>query len=643
VDRKFWFGTLVAALMLAGCGGGDGPGTLDIQYGPDLDQSDTQGLQDIQDDNSSRPDTRDITTTGHLYEIILFHDISTPLDMLVASTLRINAKVIDYSVSSPAVGLRVSYEIVEITNLEGIQVEDGDARFQEIGSYTDGDGFVQNLFLSGIIGDRIYTVHVWLADEEAETKELRIRVADRPCGCANVTLTFDGALPESGLEQIEVYALPNEYTCDKLHLERPIPDAVLYSRLISNLYGKTSFECIPSDQYYTLFARARGGPKVEDDGGALRKCFVASACNDSVFLQPNTCKDVNLKLYQATLNPSGLYDCIDHLDFTNMIKQCAGGNTTIVQCATGATGDVGRTICCALAEMIKFFQTPGYTIIETIQDLAKIWLGSIIVDTLFNLFKDVVARVITDWLKNNSPAWIQDFFTIGEDMMGAITNLEMLSDLTISKLNNDYSLQGSQFWTGVALYWKFGCDTQAPDYEQCGRIELNSKDITAQNFPLDFLGGTFTALLADFNKLVVNQHAIKLNYGRLVLWVLNEVIISGITGGQAHSLREAAALWINCKGISQGVFGQIFEWFGGSRQDVENICVTGVGFLFGFVETFLDALSLDTELSMSGTGTLVDNDCDLKVDRITNGRHVGYVQGNTSQASISGRFEAVKK
>jgi len=238
---------------------------------------------------------------------------------------------------------------------------------------------------------------------------------------------------------------------------------------------------------------------------------------------------------------------------------------------------------------------------------------------------------------------VKDFFTIGDDMLGAITNLEMLSDLVVMKLNNDLTLQGTQYWTGVALYWKFGCNPGDPGYDECGRNELNMKDIGDPNFPMDLLEGKFTASVADWNRLIVNQHAVKLNYGKLVLYVINELVVASITGGQAHSLKEAAQLWINCKAISNGILGEIASWFGGTRQQIEDVCVGSVDFLFGFVDVFLGALTLDTELSLSGTGMLIDETCDLKVDRITKGKYLGYVQGNSSQASITGTFEAVKK
>lgn len=637
--RRSW---LLIPLLALACGG-SGFVPVDIVYSNDQGMPDTQDDGAAPEDSRPTPDiSRDRIPTSKWLEIILLHDTTVYQDLFAGGTFRINAKVIDYDLKAPGIGIMVRFEIAEVTDFEGNPVDLGDGSLSDYEVSTDGNGLVQAFFRSNNQTGLIYRVVLSLPYEEAEEKDILIRVMDTPCGCANVSLSYDGALDTSSLHDFQVSVLPADFACDRLYPERPLPDAVFQERVISSLYGQQSFECLPSDMYMTVFAKAKG-PRIMVDGKPV-ECYVASGCNDGVFLQPNVCKDITLKIYQANLNPAGRYDTIDHFDFTNLVQQCAGGDTTIMTCVTtGTSGDLGKTICCVLAEMIKLFKTPGLTIIESIADLAKIWLGSIIVDTLFNLFKDAVANVITNWLLNNSPSWVKDFFTIGGDMMGAITNLEMLSDLVLAKLNNDFSVQGTHYWTGVALYWKFGCKPGTPEYEQCGRHELNMKNIGDPNFPLDILEGKFTALISNWNQFIINQHAIKLNYGKLVLYVINELIVASITGGQAHSLKEAMHLWINCRSIARGILGEITSWFGGSRQQIEDVCIGAIDFLFGFVDVFLGALTLDTELSLSGTGVLVDETCDLAVDRIINGTYVGYVQGNMSQASVTGKFTAVKQ
>lgn len=630
----------VLALCLA-CGGGGTAGfqPIDIIYGedtPSYADSDVIG-QDLPYWDSDVP-----FVPGASCEIILLHDTSAPLSLAVGDSIALHAQVIDYALKGPAPNILVMFEVTKVTDLQGNPAQPGPSSgLESAASYTDAYGMVHTRFFGGAKGGLIYTVE--FSTRCASPKELRIVVTELPCGCINVSLVYEGGLPPSSLNTIKVHVLPSEYTCDKLYPEKPVPDASLGDRTITDLYGTTQFECIPAGNYYTVFATAKGP----------FSCVAASGCDDGVFLQPDKCRDVALELYLVTLNPTGQYDCEDHFDFTNLVKDCAGGITDPVQCLTASGLDLGKQVCCVLYQLITFFKTPGTTIIALIKELAKQLLPGLIVDAVMGLFGDAVAKIITDYLKNKSPQWVQDFFKVGEDTLGVITNLELYSDLLLSKLQNNFTVQGTHYWTGMALYWKFGCNPQDPNYKDCGKLvfSLNSLgDIIGgglcpgTQFPMNLLEGKFTASIADFNKFIINQHAVKLNYGKLVLFVLNEILIAGITKCQAHSIKDAAKLWLDCNDIGSGIFGEIWSWFGGTTQDLVNVCNSVLDFLLTPVDMFLAALSLDTELSLSGSGILVDDNCDLLVDRITKGKYSGQIQTSASaQSSFTGTFEAVRK
>ncbi len=631
-------GTMAALASSCGGGGTAGHPVLDIVYGEDVAAPDLAG------DGEAwvPPDGVDIRPPDTACEIVLMHDTSVPLSVPVGDNLPLHAQVIDYGLQGPAPNVLVTYEVASVTDLEGNPAQAGaSSGLESEAGYTDAAGMVHTRFFAGTEGGLIYTVR--FTTRCGEPKDLRILVTELPCGCVNVSLVYEGGLPASSLNTIQVHVLPSDYTCDKLPPEKPVPDASLADRTISDLYGTTQFECIPAGNYYTVFATAKGP----------FSCVAASGCDDGVFLQPDKCRDVALELYLVTLNPTGQYDSEDHFDFTNLVKDCAGGITDPLECVTASGVDLGQQVCCVLYQLITFFKTPGTTIIGLVKDLAKQWIGSLIVDTMFSLFGDVVANIITDYLKNNSPQWLQDFFTVGEDTLGVITNLELYSDLMLSKLQNNFTVQGTHYWTGLALYWKFGCNPQDPGYDECGKLVFTLDDLgnivgggvcPGTQFPLNLLEGKFTASIADFNKLILNQHAVHLNYGKLVLFVLNEILIANITSCQAHSMKDAAKLWLNCNAIGGGIFGEIWSWFGGSEQDLVNLCNGAVDFLLTPVDMFLGALSLDTELSMSGSGTLADEDCDLLVDRITKGKYSGQIQTSESaQSTFTGTFEAVRK
>jgi hypothetical protein len=637
LSRAIAFASVLVWLL--SCGGGTpGQSVLDIVYGDDG----SGGVTDRDGFEFPMFDTPDNPVPPAGCELILLHDTSAPLSIQVGGDIALHAKVIDFAAGGAASNVLVRFEVTEVTDLQGNQAQkDPSSGLESEAGYTDNDGLVHNRFYAGNTPGLAYTIT--FTPSCGRPKELKVIVTALPCGCLNVSLRYEGALPPTSLNTIRVYVLPSEYTCDYLAPEKPVPSTTLVDGLITDLYGTTQFDCIPAGNYYTVFATAKGP----------YNCIAASGCDDGVFLQPDKCRDLALQLYLATLNPTGRYDCTDHFDFTNVVKDCAGGITDPLECATASGVNLSQQICCVLYQLVTFFQTPGTTIIALVKDLAKQWIGSLIVDTFFGLFGDAVANIITDYLKNKSPQWLQDFFKVGEDTLGIITNLELYSDLVLSKLQSDFSIQGSHYWTGMALYWKFGCNPQDPNYDQCGKMVFGLDDLgnitsgltcPGAQFPMNIFGGTFNASIADFNKFIMNLHTINLNYGRLVLFVLNEIIIAKLTNCQAHSVKDAAKLWLNCNDIGNGIFGQIAQWFGGTSQDVVNLCNNAVDFLLTPVDMFLGALSLDTELSLQGSALLADDDCDLKVDRITNGKYIGQIQTSaSSQSSFTGTFEAKRK
>jgi hypothetical protein len=631
---------LAALIALSGmsCGGGD-PGSL-FDTIPDINYEDKveppEGSEYVED--RAEPEI----PVGQLrYEIILLHDTSAPLPVMIGDSEVIHAEVLDLNAyAQPAVGVAVYFEITSQTDLQDQPTEDGDAQVGAVTAYTGDQGVANVPFSCGLVADRKYRVNVYMPDNDydgypdANPKTIDFVCASQPCACVNVSLLYEGGLPETALSDFKIHVVPADWGCDKLFPDKPVP-ASLADRTIADLHGSTTFECLPADNYYTLYVTAKGP----------HACVAAEGCNDGVYLKPDTCKEANVELYMTVLNPTGMYDSIDHFDFTNLLKECAGGDVSPADCIN-TSGGVGKVVCCVLLQIINFFETPGSFIMDLVMDIVKevggIW--GTLADLALGWLKDAIGKVLDNWIINNSPQWLQDFFKIGQDMMGIITNLELYSDLMISKLNNNFTVQGKQYWTGIALYWKIGCNPADPGYDECGKIFFTLDDIKNTQFPMDLVAGSFTASIADFDKLIENLHAIKLNYGKLVLFVLNELIIANITGGQAHSIVEAAKLWLDCKGISQGILGEIIGWFTGNQQDVENLCNGMIDFLLTPVQMFIGALTLDTQLSLQGNGILVDSDCDLKVDEIVKGVYQGFMETSGSQqASFTGKFEAKKK
>ena len=59
---------------------------------------------------------------------------------------------------------------------------------------------------------------------------------------------------------------------------------------------------------------------------------------------------------------------------------------------------------------MDLFYNPGAIILDLVKELVSQYIGSWVTDIAFGLFEDALGDIITDWLLNNSPDFIQDFF-----------------------------------------------------------------------------------------------------------------------------------------------------------------------------------------------------------------------------------------
>jgi hypothetical protein len=224
---------------------------------------------------------------------------------------------------------------------------------------------------------------------------------------------------------------------------------------------------------------------------------------------------------------------------------------------------------------------------------------------------------------------LQDFWTIGQDITGVVSNLNLISLIQFSKVYSDYSLNGSESFIGLNLYWKLGCDPQAPDYEECGKFTYTLEDFEQPEFPMDLASAQFTANILNWNHLQIDPHVLYINYGKLVLFVLNHLILPEIANG-ATSLSAAFQNILNCASLGSGA--------------IEDACNGALGFIGGFLDATIAGLKWDSNLSLQGSVVLLDNQgSDLVVDVLTQGVYAGTVVINGAVTSpFDATFEGVR-
>jgi hypothetical protein len=121
-----------------------------------------------------------------------------------------------------------------------------------------------------------------------------------------------------------------------------------------------------------------------------------------------------------------------------------------------------------------------------------------------------------------------------------------------------------------------------------------------------------------------------LQYGRLVLFVLNQVILPRFASG-ATSLDEALINLANCPEFANRMTGGRSQLrLGGinvvSRARIESWCVSAMSLVGGGATLILQGLEIDTRMDLQGEMMFIEETDDLIVDRIIDGVWRGAIR-----------------
>lgn len=548
------------------------------------------------------PDSEEQEDVAVKREIVLMLNTAVPQVINPSGQLPVYAKVIDYTHGVPADGVAVLWEVIENQGLEG----PGNGALDSMNTFTDQKGLTGNLFHANKSPAVDYKIRV--SCEAAEPVEFIVAVTDNPKGGLKIKMLYDNQLT---LGQVTVRVMPMPFTCASFKPVYPSEGFIASKSTI--LEDTPEFAPLPADKKYGVYIIAK------DTDNHL----AAAGCADALLIIDKQTTEVTVSLQTLPLMASGPYDMINHFDFTGAIP-----------------GQLGQILDTA----VQIFYDPGAFVVAQVKNLVKQVLPSIIVEAAFGLFEDALAKVVTDWLLNSSPSWLQDFFQMGQDVLQIVKKLEMLGILKIYKVTNDFFIKGDISFTGLNLYWKLGCDKKNPNYADCGKIPLDAaKAITDPNFPLDFFSGTLTGTVSGQKKLTIDSSTIKLNYGKLILFVLTQVVLKKITG--ESTFLAAMEKLVNCTGIAKGIGGSILGKLGLSESTVKGFCSSTLGLLVLPLEQYLGGLNLDSNLALTGSCMMQDTNDDLKVDKMVDGIWAGsiIVSGAASGKGFKGDFTATRQ
>lgn len=378
--------------------------------------------------------------------------------------------------------------------------------------------------------------------------------------------------------------------------------------------SSASFPSLQVDQEYTLVVLGVGE----------RGEVAAHGCADAVFVREGRTTETTVDLFLLPLNPAGDYDGLSYWDFRDALTE---------------SGEVGAII----VQVLDIFEDPGRGLYDFILDLVEVYVGgiiSVVIDVFLDItgLDDLIAGAIND-LIDSSP-FLSDIVTIGRDLRSIVAELEVISELDIGKLGSDFELFGVDEWIGLSLYWRLGCEpTDPPD---CGRIP-----IILDTADLGLLRGEWTGRVIGYDRLDIDRHPIDFEYGRLILFVLENLVLPAITGDPAPvTLEDLMESIIGCEALGNAIIGDgnCLCAFGACicDTDVEDFCGDFISFAFGgLFRGFVEALSFDAVLDIRGSVTLENLDDNLAVDGLRNGEYIGNINIGGAPTPFTASFCAV--
>ncbi len=375
-----------------------------------------------------------------------------------------------------------------------------------------------------------------------------------------------------------------------------------------------TFENLGTGNRYVISAVARG------DQGQV----AAGGCVGSVLVEDEQTTEVDIMLQLVPLNPTGTYDVISHWDFTEALADSGPAGSVIVR-------------------VLDIFENPGEAIYDEIINLIGELVGSIISNT-FDFFLSATGldstfqNMIDDFIENNDG--LSQVWQAGGDLRDVVADLEVQSELSIGKLATDFEFRGQDNWLGITLYWTWDCEEGAPD--DCGAIDL-AADGDGEFAELGVLSSDWNGRVAAYNQLQIDQHTVSLRYGRLIMYVLNDVILPTITDGNATSMSEAFSYWFGCDSLAESLIPDdeiCAANFCLEATTVADFCDTAVSTVFGFADILIDNLEFDMGLRLGGEGVLIEETSNGIVDRIEDGYYQGVIEDSADGTPTTSSFEA---
>jgi hypothetical protein len=631
---------LAAILALVACGSSNGEQTdngaldmtpVDTSYGYD-EGSDVGPI----DDTGPGDMGSDVPLGSR--EIVFQVDTTFPQQVPATQSFTIRARLLDRATGDPVPATVVGFEITYVEDLTGEEIFKWDSELDSPSAISNSEGRFEVAFKAGETTQLVYTVT--LTAEDTAPSTIKLAVLALSCGCLAVNIGYDGEPGPAARFAAKVF--DGAETCDGIR-ENGFPALTVGEQTTTDMGAPIDLTCVPPGRTVTVWVDAQ----VE--------CPFASGCVEGVVIGAAgaDCAVADVPLGDVETTLEGSYNGIHQVRLGEAQKDCAGVDT-----ATACTGldalDFGTLACCYLNQVEDVFKADGDDLAARMKTAAVAWEGTKLSAgqkaTLDSAIDGIVPGAVTD----NQPAWVGTFAQVGTEVLKTVRVLNLGSTIEIQAMDDEGSAQGNETWTTYTLYWKLGCDVSDPNFFECGRVVYEMKAFGGLSYSPAIPANAIETQLLPGGRFELKSHVVKLNLGKLIAFVTNELAGQALTGGkiqagqikggQAKTLQESARLRFACGEVADALFADVDSWFSGTRDDLQTLCRNAVDTLIAPSAATMVVLTKSSELSLSGTGSYSDRTCNGSADLLQSGEYLGtFVPSAGASVEITGSFSGTRK
>lgn len=469
------------------------------------------------------------------------------LDLSFGSAVPLRVKLVG-SDGNPITSAAINYTINDSSNTG--------SSLSAAQSGTSAEGTAETELRSGMQGGTVEVI-VKVGGNTTGVQPIKFVIAINAKGRSSYKISFNH-IGNADIKELTVRAFPSTVTCAQVladHEKETTPGVNPTLTAVTQAQGTAAADGtlpiivipeIPNGTAYTIEARgkSRVNPNVEASFEA------AFGCKDgNPPIENGQSQDILVDLKDNLPQIAGIYN-MNHTFSIEGAVCPQGGNGVIPEGVCTAIKLIGRLATDPASFFIGEDRAGDTGVLGLIVDfLPEGSLKETITNFLDNgivknTLKTKLNEFFKEWIDNKAPAWVKGAVNITADIYETLKEFRVSGSMRIrwepvvgldgqsgeivgSLEKHGTEFPGEQLWSDITVFWAGDCQ-QGAGFEACRAKTFGSNDLNAGKVVKGDFTGSVVPMPTGGYALQIDQHTLTLNYGVLILGILEKIILPSV-------------------------------------------------------------------------------------------------------------------